>query len=337
MARIYKTYQGCRNNPNKCTGLDLSGKGRKSIPNTNVLKEFSFIQTLDLSDNKISKVPKRVKELTELEDLNLSQNMIKKIDPAISNLSMLRTLNLNDNFIEKLPQSIMDLQGLQTLQIWGQTYDLREEKPPKSFKDVPEKPLQEIPHLEGFEEHGIYHDVQRCINAPNFCHHLILDPMKIPKKAPQKKRNRFLTIKQLQGLSGIQTLDLSNNNLSVVNENVRYLTGLQHLFIGNNQIHTINKNIGKLSNLEIVHADSNQLTEVPEEMGNLRNLKEVYLSNNPIQSVPTVLKKMDINLNLKGTPYFEAMTKRLQQEYQEESAIGEFMFNIFGEQWENDN
>lgn len=75
------------------------------------------VKRLDLSKQKLSKVPADVFQLKNLYELVLSKNKLTRIPDEISQLKKLRILRVDRNKIESLPESIGSLQYLEILDI----------------------------------------------------------------------------------------------------------------------------------------------------------------------------------------------------------------------------
>ncbi|KAL9362740.1 hypothetical protein Peur_045525 [Populus x canadensis] len=96
------------------SGLGLSG----SIPDTTIGK-LSKLQTLDLSNNKITSLPSDLWSLGSLKVLNLSSNQISGPLPNnIGNFGALETIDLSsNNFSGEIPAAISSLGGLRVLKL----------------------------------------------------------------------------------------------------------------------------------------------------------------------------------------------------------------------------
>ncbi|KAF3452959.1 hypothetical protein FNV43_RR03392 [Rhamnella rubrinervis] len=96
------------------SGLGLSG----SIPDTTIGK-LTKLQTLDLSNNKITGLPSDLWSLDSLKILNLSFNQISGSLPNnIGNFGLLRSFDLSSNNISgEIPASIGSLVSLQDLKL----------------------------------------------------------------------------------------------------------------------------------------------------------------------------------------------------------------------------
>ena len=120
-------------------------------------------------------------------------------------------------------------------------------------------------------------------------------------------------------------LDLSDENLTYIDSNIKYfvnlqilnlfqnqikeihdavsLTKLQELYLSYNRITKIPKEIFHLTQLESLYLYNNKLEEIPKEIGNLTQLKALGLSNNKIKEIPkeighlTQLKTLELHKN----------------------------------------
>ena len=95
---------------------------------------------------------------------------------------------------------------------------------------------------------------------------------------------RLASLPDLEGLTNLQTLSLSNNQLSTLSDKAfEGLTNLQTLSLYNNQLSTLSdlsEFIGELTNLRILNLVNNRLTSIPENLLRLPATCEVSLENN---------------------------------------------------------
>ena len=87
------------------TTFALTRKKITKIP-PHIFKDYTILETLDLSNNQIKTVPAGIGKLTQLKVLNLSRNKINKLNKAIGKLSLLDDVYLSHNNIKELPKDI---------------------------------------------------------------------------------------------------------------------------------------------------------------------------------------------------------------------------------------
>ncbi|KAF8033763.1 hypothetical protein BT93_C0122 [Corymbia citriodora subsp. variegata] len=105
----------------QASGLGLSGP----IPDT-TLGKLSKLQTLDLSNNKITGLPSDFWSLGSLKSLNLSSNQISgSLSSNIGNFGSLEVIDVSgNNFSGEIPAAIGSLQTLQVLKLDGNGFQL---------------------------------------------------------------------------------------------------------------------------------------------------------------------------------------------------------------------
>lgn len=91
--------------------LNLSNQKLKKIPKE--VFEFPNLRTLDLSNNKITELPKEIGLLTKLEELNLTKNKIDEMPKEIGLLTRLLILKFRGNSLYTLPKEIGELGRLE--------------------------------------------------------------------------------------------------------------------------------------------------------------------------------------------------------------------------------
>ena len=85
------------------------------------------LNSLDLAENNIKKIPIEIKSLTNLQSLYLDHNVLNSLPKEIGFLSKLEILTLNSNPIENLPE---ELKKLELVELW-----ISYEKLPEMVKD----------------------------------------------------------------------------------------------------------------------------------------------------------------------------------------------------------
>ena len=95
--------------------IDIGIYERITLPSC--IHELQKLETIDFSDNNLSKLPKEIFELKQLKILNLYKNKLENIPQDIGKLNNLEELCLHKNQLKDLPQSIEKLQKLNELNI----------------------------------------------------------------------------------------------------------------------------------------------------------------------------------------------------------------------------
>lgn len=76
---------------------------------------FTALEELNFSENKISTLPESIKRSLNLKLLNMSKNSLKDIPKAIKECKRLNIINLSSNQIEQLPEEISELDNLEAI------------------------------------------------------------------------------------------------------------------------------------------------------------------------------------------------------------------------------
>lgn len=98
--------------------LELSGSIR-NIALTVFHPRMSFLKTLVVANNSLTKIPPAIRNLSNLEHLNIAHNRIKQLPPEIGDLVVLKDFIANGNLIRSLPPEMGRLFKLTTLELGG--------------------------------------------------------------------------------------------------------------------------------------------------------------------------------------------------------------------------
>ncbi|MBO1063056.1 MAG: hypothetical protein HEQ14_19600 [Aphanizomenon flos-aquae CP01] len=104
-------------------------------------------------------------------------------------------------------------------------------------------------------------------------------------------------------LTNLQFLNISGNQISNLPREIGQITNLQSLYISGNQISNLPRGIVQLTNLQTLSISRNQISSLPPEIGQITNLQSLYISDNQISSLPreigqlTNLQSLDISGN----------------------------------------
>ena len=293
------------------SGLGLSG----SIPDTTIGK-LSKLQTLDLSNNKITGLPADLWSLGSLKSLNLSSNQISgslpnnignfgllerfdlssnnfsgEIPETIGSLVSLRVLKFNRNgFEESIPSGILSCQSLVTI-------DLSSNRLSGSLPDGFGAAFPQLKslNLAGNEIHGRDSEFLelKSITTLNVSGNLfqgsVLGMFKELLEVIDLSRNQFQGhISQVQfntsyNWSRLAYLDLSENDISgEILQNFNQAQNLKHLNLAYNRFSRQEfPKIEMLLSLEYLNLSSTSLIgQVPAEISQLSNLYTLDLSEN---------------------------------------------------------
>ncbi|XP_071710718.1 plant intracellular Ras-group-related LRR protein 4-like [Rutidosis leptorrhynchoides] len=121
-------------------------------------------------------------------------------------------------------------------------------------------------------------------------------------------------------LSGLVTLDLSENRLVALPSSIGGLLSLKKLDLHSNKIIELPESIGNLFSLTHLNLRGNQLTSLPSTFGKLICLEDLDLSSNNFSVLPeslcslTSLQKLNIETNnIEELPYMIGQCKSLKE------------------------
>lgn len=94
--------------------LNLSQNLITQIPRS--INQLKNLKQINLSSNNLNVLPKELCEITQLDFLDLSLNMIEKIDDYIKDLNCIE-VNLNENRIKSISDSIAKCPRLKVIRV----------------------------------------------------------------------------------------------------------------------------------------------------------------------------------------------------------------------------
>ena len=112
---IYGEIQ-CLENQKKIKELIINNQNIIKI-NKNIFENLTNLTTLNLSNNSISKISKKIIQLSNLKHLILNNNLISVIPFYLSDLIYLEELQLENNLIQFIPIVILNFNALKILNI----------------------------------------------------------------------------------------------------------------------------------------------------------------------------------------------------------------------------
>jgi len=276
--------------------MDLIGKNISEIdPNT---FDHSNFTRLSLSENRLKKIEANTFSglSKSLKLLSLKRNNIETIDKmSFAHLSSLTTLNLQQNNLTSIDAQLF--KGLQNLTDLNIGYNQIHSIDPQIFSGLNKLEILELDEMCHKCKESTGWTLQ--IIKPDFFHNI---SKSLKKLFLGNLFNGNISSELLRGMSNLQHLKISYNNLKEIDPNLfRDLENLIKLDLYQNEIHTItNDTFGSLKRLEELDLHHNQLGPALNEntFDNLLNLRFVKLHNNNLESIPKSLYEKGMNLNV---------------------------------------
>uniref|UniRef100_A0A3B4U6N8 Erbb2 interacting protein n=1 Tax=Seriola dumerili TaxID=41447 RepID=A0A3B4U6N8_SERDU len=282
------------------TSLDYSHCSLETVP-----KEiFSFEKTLQelyLDANQIEELPKQLFNCQLLHRLSMPDNDLTVLPAAIANLINLRELDVSKNSIQEFPENIKNCKVL-------------------AIVEASVNPISKLP--EGFTQllsltqlylNDAFLEFLPASFGRSVCS-LVWIKMRLfltqKKEAEVQTVHSGFTPEVLEQLTGIKELwmdgnrltflpgmlgmlkqlvylDVSKNNLEMVDEQICGCESLQDLLLSNNALTQLPGSIGSLKKLTALKVDENQLMYLPDSVGGLTSLEELDCSFNEIEALPS--------------------------------------------------
>ncbi|XP_030753584.1 protein artichoke isoform X2 [Sitophilus oryzae] len=233
------------------------------------------LQMIDVSSNKLVRLPSAFMGLKNLRILNINYNRLNSIDPEIlGSLPSLRALKLAHNFIKELKEHVFHkLQHLSNIDLEENELEYIESNFVKNLpvlkqiklcknkiKNIPEMAFVNLPSLQILE----LQENQIKSIAPNAfvsIQHLLMLNL---------SHNQIENIEAagLKGAKSLEMLDLSHNGIkAVVSPNLEKMEWLVELRLDNNKICGVNGSpFNNMPRLRVLSLKNNQLMSFPERV-----------------------------------------------------------------------
>lgn len=240
--------------------------------------EYSKVQVLLASNNRLSRLSEKIENLKKLKQLDLSHNKLSFIHENVAKCSRLLHIYLQDNRLTNLPDNLYALKLLKFLRL----EDNLLENLPNNLGlisslvklDVSRNSLTDLPESVVHLKHLVYLDLSD---------------------------NAFVTFpSELRGLLKLETLVMKGNKLCALNSDLTSLKNLKIVDLSSNHFSTFPSSIGDLSHLQSLDLSSNQLTQLSSRLSKLKRLTSLNLSNNHLQHIFdnfAALQHLNINNN----------------------------------------
>ena len=251
--------------------LSLKSLGIKDLSEVKGLFQLKALENLDLSDNKLNKLPKAIDKVKKLKEIDLRNNNFTTIPKAIIRLPSLRVLSVKNNQLKEIPDQIGNLVSLKKLSLEG-----------NKLKNIPEA-LHNLTVLKSFGlgDNEITDLPEFIGNFPSL-KNLNLSVNHL-KKIPRTIGN----------LTSLETLWLDENQLKEIPKSIGNLKSLKTLDLTSNQLLNLPETMGNMISLKRIFLSNNKLTTIPKSLKNLKSLKKLNLSNNNLKTIPASLAKIN--------------------------------------------
>ena len=231
--------------------LKLNNLDIEEIGDIKRLSELSFLEYLELSENKIKEID-NLNSLVNLRALYLNQNQIENID-NLNSLTKLKTLALNDNQITEIT-SFDKLQSLDHLNLSNN--NISEIKGLKNLKYLKELFLcgNKITSIKNLQMFNNLENLHLADNQISKIHGL--DNLR-NLKVLNLSNNKITSIKGIENLRNLEVLYLNHNSISKI-ENLDRYTNLRELYLANNEIRSI-EGLKSLIKLKYLNLENNSI------------------------------------------------------------------------------
>ena len=282
--------------------FDISHNNLIKLPKT--IKCLTILTVMDISYNNISIIPKEIGQLINLKILNVSHNKIHILPNEIYKLLNLEILNLSYNTIHVLPKEMTNLKKITTLNI-SHNKVKKYLTWPVNLTDL-NLSHNEITIFPYRKKIGRTFNVDCQLKVCDISYNKIvkltyliayIDKIEILNMSHNKiSIIPYEIVPCDSDIYGafLKNLDISFNNLTSIQQPIKFLTGLESLNLSNNNITEIPKRIRHLQQLKILNLSSNQLTVIPREIKYLKLLKILNLSSNRLMVLPKEIKYLKL-------------------------------------------
>ncbi|NWT70082.1 MFHA1 protein, partial [Prunella himalayana] len=268
------------------------------------------LRKLSLSHNELGAegpgLPPRLAELGCLEELDLSFNRLRRLPEGLGRLRHLRTLDVDHNLLPSFPAPLLELAALEELDCSGNRH----------LGALPEG-IAALRRLKILWLSGTgLSSLPEGLCQLSALESLMLDGNRLqalPVGFGRLQRLKMLNLSSNQlgefpsailELSSLEELYLSRNQLTVLPPHLCQLHQLRTLWLDNNCIRYLPDSIVLLHSLEELVLQGNQIAILPEGFGQLSRVTLWKIKDNPLIQPP-------YEVCMKGIPYIAAYQQEL--------------------------
>jgi Leucine-rich repeat (LRR) protein len=276
-----------------------------------IIDLFPCVQSINLRNNSITKLPESFGLLSQLQEVNFGNNQLNRLPESFGNLSQLNSLSLGFNQLGNLPESFGNLTQLKAL-------DLNANKLSSFPESLGNLRLLQSLYLEGNQLRSLPESIGNLTR---------LDSLYL-------EGNQLSSLPQSIGnLTRLEVLNLQRNWLKSLPESFGNLTQLQSLYLGTNQLTNLPQSFCNLRQLQNLTIESNQLDSLPECLVQLTQLHTLILRSNKLYYLPEFfgnLKKLrSLSLSRNNFTALETSIDSLSK-LEELDLEGNYLTNLSG-------
>ncbi|NXX80705.1 MFHA1 protein, partial [Urocolius indicus] len=290
--------------------LDLSHNRLRSLGDGGALAELRGLRKLSLSHNELGAdgpgLSPRLAELGCLEELDLSFNRLRRLPEGLGRLRHLRALDIDHNLLPSFPTPLLELAALEELDCSGNRH----------LGALPEG-IAALRRLKILWLSGTgLAALPEGLCQLSALESLMLDGNRLqalPAGFGSLQRLKMLNLSSnllgefpaaILALPSLEELYLSRNQLTLLPPHLCQLRQLRTLWLDNNRIRYLPDSIVLLHSLEELVLQGNQIAILPEGFGQLSRVTLWKIKDNPLIQPP-------YEVCMKGIPYIAAYQQEL--------------------------
>ncbi|NXM05894.1 MFHA1 protein, partial [Tyrannus savana] len=290
--------------------LDLSHNRLRGLGDGGALAGLRGLRKLSLSHNELGAegpgLPPRLAELGCLEELDLSFNRLRRLPEGLGRLRHLRTLDVDHNLLPSFPAQLLELAALEELDCSGNRH----------LGALPEG-IAALRRLKILWLSGTgLAALPEGLCQLSALESLMLDGNRLqalPAGFGRLQRLKMLNLSSnllgefpsaILALPSLEELYLSRNQLTLLPPRLSQLHQLRTLWLDNNRIRYLPDSIVHLHSLEELVLQGNQIAILPEGFGQLSRVTLWKIKDNPLIQPP-------YEVCMKGIPYIAAYQQEL--------------------------
>jgi Leucine-rich repeat (LRR) protein len=242
--------------------LDLTGLNLTEFPMEifDITNDDAPLTDLQISNNRIYRIPDEIGDLQLLERLGLAGNRLTKLPESIGKLKRLQGLWAHGNLLKSLPESICSCQSLRNLSVAG-----------NRIQKLPEN-LSQLVALEELSVPG-----NQLVELPNLGKMFNLSDIDLHGNCIE---DLSANGNDFQFLKALETFSLQGNQLKSIPGSLGNLKRLRSLNLAENRIQHVPEELRNLPVLTSVWLYSNDLRSLPKELQKSQSLRQLWIENN---------------------------------------------------------